>query len=347
MNDNDKGSDGKGRSKLLNRLKDPFTAATYGVCALFIVFFAVSGLMRNKKEDTAVNDASSETVQITSETSVTFTTTSAAATSSVSKTTSTRKSAEAFVSVSGSSSSAAATTAKTKKSTSSVKTLVLTSAPVTSVTTVTPSATATVTASAETAPPTTTVSSDTETETTPVSSSEKVTTSKQSFPADINTITYEGLLQIPGVGEKTAQEILDLREKEGKIYNMELLLEIYGIGEKRLSELSEYLYVSSSDYMDMPTSTVTTVTVTVPVTKPPESSQTSAVTEPPARKSVHINSASASEIASSLLLPMEKAEAIVSVRERIGGFSAIEELLLVDALTSSDISSIKDYIIID
>ncbi len=60
---------------------------------------------------------------------------------------------------------------------------------------------------------------------------------------DINEVTKEQLCEIPGVGDKTAQKILDYRETLTQYYDISELTEIKGIGDKTLQKLKQYLYV--------------------------------------------------------------------------------------------------------
>jgi competence protein ComEA len=60
---------------------------------------------------------------------------------------------------------------------------------------------------------------------------------------DINKATQEDLLLVKGIGEATAQKILDLRGKLCQFRNIEQLMEIKGIKEKKLAEISKYLYI--------------------------------------------------------------------------------------------------------
>lgn len=62
-------------------------------------------------------------------------------------------------------------------------------------------------------------------------------------PLDLNAATSEELQALPGVGEVTAQRILDWRAQHGGFTAVEQLREIEGIGERRLAGLREYVVV--------------------------------------------------------------------------------------------------------
>ena len=60
---------------------------------------------------------------------------------------------------------------------------------------------------------------------------------------NINTATAEELISLPGIGEKTAQAIIQLREElRGFCYPEDLLL-VSGIGEKKLDAIYDLIYV--------------------------------------------------------------------------------------------------------
>ena len=137
---------------------------------------------------------------------------------------------------------------------------------------------------------------------------------------------------------------------------MRQLLDIDGIGESKLASFSEYLYVTR----------VTTATVTSETTSSAAQSETSSekTESTPENTSdsenssdtddseyengkVRINSADAEELVSKLGITEEQARDIINVRELIGGFTTIEELLLVDSLTQSRIAGFADRIELD
>lgn len=61
---------------------------------------------------------------------------------------------------------------------------------------------------------------------------------------DINTATISDLIQIPGIGEMIAHNIIAYRENNGPFNTVNDLLQVEGIGEGRLSTLLEYVTVS-------------------------------------------------------------------------------------------------------
>jgi competence protein ComEA len=63
------------------------------------------------------------------------------------------------------------------------------------------------------------------------------------IPLDINKANKDELIMINGIGEKTAINIIELREQKGGFKKMEELTQIRGIKEKRLSAFKKYLYV--------------------------------------------------------------------------------------------------------
>ena len=63
------------------------------------------------------------------------------------------------------------------------------------------------------------------------------------LPLDINKAALEDLMLVPGIGESTAQKIIDRRREIGKYGSLEQLTEINGIKERKLIKLSKYLYL--------------------------------------------------------------------------------------------------------
>ena len=55
------------------------------------------------------------------------------------------------------------------------------------------------------------------------------------FPPDLNRADRDALMLLPGIGEKTADAILEYRSDYGPFQSPEELILVSGIGEKKLS----------------------------------------------------------------------------------------------------------------
>lgn len=63
------------------------------------------------------------------------------------------------------------------------------------------------------------------------------------FPLDVNSASVEELLMVRGIGEITANKIVEYRGINGYFYSMDELLNVDGIGKKKLAALNGYLYI--------------------------------------------------------------------------------------------------------
>lgn len=134
----------------------------------------------------------------------------------------------------------------------------------------------------------------------------------------------------------------------------EMLMAVSGIGDSTLALLKGYFYVDSADYHDMPQETKVTETQPVQteipadtVTEPPateEQTVTTAETTEKVRQKVNINNADAQEISDKLLIDMDKANAVIELRELISYYESPNELLLCEGFTEKLVSELWDYI---
>lgn len=74
-------------------------------------------------------------------------------------------------------------------------------------------------------------------------SSKKSALSENSI--DINTADIKQLILLPGIGEKTAAKIINLRSTRGRFSSIDELLDIKGIGSKKLNKIKKYIFLSN------------------------------------------------------------------------------------------------------
>jgi comEA protein len=63
-------------------------------------------------------------------------------------------------------------------------------------------------------------------------------------PLDLNSATIEQLEQVPGIGPKTAQAIVDFRRKSGAFRHVDDLLAIKGISQRKMEMIRPYVTVT-------------------------------------------------------------------------------------------------------
>ncbi len=63
------------------------------------------------------------------------------------------------------------------------------------------------------------------------------------IPIDLNRSSLEDLVLVPGIGEKTAEKIVEERRLNGTFGKLEELMRVKGIKEKRLERLRRYLCI--------------------------------------------------------------------------------------------------------
>jgi competence protein ComEA len=63
------------------------------------------------------------------------------------------------------------------------------------------------------------------------------------MPIGLNSATAADLTMVQGIGEKTAERILETRAELGRFKAVDDLLEVKGIGEKKLEKFRRSFYI--------------------------------------------------------------------------------------------------------
>ena len=129
---------------------------------------------------------------------------------------------------------------------------------------------------------------------------------------DLQNITKEELITIPGIGEKKAGDILQYKEDNGFQYKAELM-NIKGIGEKTYAKIEKY-------FIDLAFEDSTTTYI-------PERGQVNSIPN-----KININTADKNELTKIKGIGPSKADKIIALREKIGRFEKKEDLLQVKGI---------------
>jgi len=60
---------------------------------------------------------------------------------------------------------------------------------------------------------------------------------------NVNTADVNELTRLPGIGEKTAEKIIELRTERGKFKKLEELMDVTGIGEVKFNKIKKFIYI--------------------------------------------------------------------------------------------------------
>jgi comEA protein len=60
---------------------------------------------------------------------------------------------------------------------------------------------------------------------------------------NLNTAGADELVSLPGIGESTAEKIIEYRNKKGKFKKIQDIMNVKGIGQKKFDNIKEYLVV--------------------------------------------------------------------------------------------------------
>lgn len=183
----------------------------------------------------------------------------------------------------------------------------------------------------------------------------------------INRAKAEDFMAVSGIGEVKSADIIAFRDAIGGFKRVEQLKDVNGISDALYVRIIEHFYGNSAseplvtDYTvtyDEPivtsisdntdaTSDAETSTTALQENKPISTTASAAHDVENEMREVNINSASADEISSALLIDIELAESIVGIREQIIAYSSVTELFLVRGMNDDTYARINGYVLID
>ena len=166
-----------------------------------------------------------------------------------------------------------------------------------------------------------------------------VTTVFEEIYVNINTADIDELMQINGIGEVIATEIISYREQNGGFRNIEEIMNVYGIGEARFERMRNFIYVENPVYYD---DTEVTEEETEPETFPEPETEPEITLQDVAP--ININTA---DIQLLTLLPYvdeQIAQDIITMREMLNGFSHVYELLYVEKLEQKEVAEMEEFV---
>lgn len=137
-----------------------------------------------------------------------------------------------------------------------------------------------------------------------------------SFPIDLNSASVNDLMFINGIGEITAEKIIDYAKNTG-FYSVDDLLKIDGIGNKKLEAIRPYVTVTVQNITETATSEN--------------------------QKLINLNTATVEELMTINGIGQVTAEKIVDYA-RTSGFNSVEDLLNINGIGEKKLESIRPYV---
>lgn len=177
----------------------------------------------------------------------------------------------------------------------------------------------------------------------------------------LNSATVDDYMAVSGIGEVKANDIVNYREVLGGFDSVYQLLDLDSINEKLYEAIIEHFYFSEdtsssesvvtttyqSELITQATSLTTSISEEVTSSSLTTDEKDSVATSSEEKESeislIDLNRCTESDL-TALGLDQKQAKAIISLRDQIGYYSDVREIMLTGMITKETFKEIKDYL---
>lgn len=159
---------------------------------------------------------------------------------------------------------------------------------------------------------------------------------------NLNTADETEFEKLDGIGTYIAVEIVKYRQSNGDFRNREEIKNVNGIGEGLYLKIKDNIYVENPVY-----ETTTELSTTREPTTTAEPTEAVTTTEPYTiiiEYPLDLNTATKEELMTLPYVGEAEAEAIIDLRNRIGVYSHVYELLYVEELEQKEVAEIIEFV---
>ncbi len=154
-----------------------------------------------------------------------------------------------------------------------------------------------------------------------------------SFPIDLNSAAFDELIQIKGIGEATANNILKYRNEHGIFSSVDELDDVDGIGQASIDKWRDYLYVDES-VLTVESTILNRIIIDI---------NEDIVSEVKNNGLININTATIEELMSLDGIGEVTAEKIYNyAREK--GFTSVDDIINIDGIGEKKLERLRSYI---
>lgn len=172
-----------------------------------------------------------------------------------------------------------------------------------------------------------------------------------SFPINLNSASAEELCAIKGIGETLAGNIISYRDSIGGFINRDQLLDVDGIGEAKYASIREYLYIENEQ--ELPQDISDSENEENQTKQENYSDETEIYSDddnlPDSEDiiCIELNSAELEDLEMIPCFDEEMCESILELRDKIGHFSDVYEILYADGMTKKLFCEAEKYLYVE